>query len=842
MADFVGSCQVNISRLGFVASIYLDKNQGDIDMTRSHRLTRSFPRLLLPTLLSAALFGGLAPTAYADIVQPPTVLTVNITLDVFNDFAPGDGRCDTRPVIAGDQCNLRAALAESAALAGNERIILPEGTFKPLADKGSFEVKSCVSIEGAGVEKTFIDGDQIALTLIVVTATPACAPTTSFNNLTVQRAKSGGLVVGEGTNVVLNHVVVRDNQRNSGFGGGIANGGKLLIKDTTIDSNSNNARAGGIANTGTLTILRSTISNNMSENRGGGIVNAGTLVIEQSTLTGNRTRYNGGALLNNAGSTATLRNVTITGNEANSSQGMQISLTEGHGGGFSNSGQLTLLNSIVAANTNNRAFQTHVGNIAPDCEGTVSSLGYNFLGTLGDEGICTLAYAPNPGLLPATDKRGTLQAPLDPKLGSFTDNGGPTKTFRPLSDSPVVDNGAMAPANCGNLDQRSRPRPFDGNDDGTSRCDIGAVERVQPIVTKISPDVVVAGPKFDLLIDLTGSGFSATTVATWNGQPLATTFLNANKLQATVPADYLKQPVMAAIWATEAGDFPPTGLKFTVIAPLVINNEPVISALNPESVTAGGSSFTLTVNGSKFSPNAKVRWNGEPRPTVFVSDTRLEAKISASDIAEAGGAKISVDNVNPAGIAESATFLITKPQTISFAPLADKLTSDGPFTVTASASSGLPVTFAANGVCSIAQDEVTLEGVVGSCTITALQSGNDEWSAAKKVSRSFVVGELNKQSQTITFAAVPNRSFSEGAFELVATASSGLPVSFSASGACGMAGNTLVLDAPGTCAVTASQDGDATFNPAANVTHEFTITETVVQSPTATIFVPLVSR
>ena len=68
-------------------------------------------------------------------------------------------------------------------------------------------------------------------------------------------------------------------------------------------------------------------------------------------------------------------------------------------------------------------------------------------------------------------------------------------------------------------------------------------------------------------------------------------------------------------------------------------------------------------------------------------------------------------------------------QTISFGALADKTLGDPDFTVSATASSGLAVSFAASGSCTIAGNLVHLTGA-GSCTITASQAGNANYNAA----------------------------------------------------------------------------------------------------------------
>jgi len=88
---------------------------------------------------------------------------------------------------------------------------------------------------------------------------------------------------------------------------------------------------------------------------------------------------------------------------------------------------------------------------------------------------------------------------------------------------------------------------------------------------------------------------------------------------------------------------------------------PTVSALTPNSATAGGPAFTLTVDGANFVTGTSVLWNGASRATTFVSATRVTTAIAAADIAAAGAVPVSVKNpdgqtsnaltftVNPAG-------------------------------------------------------------------------------------------------------------------------------------------------------------------------------------------------
>ncbi|MDQ0677618.1 beta-xylosidase [Arthrobacter pascens] len=77
-------------------------------------------------------------------------------------------------------------------------------------------------------------------------------------------------------------------------------------------------------------------------------------------------------------------------------------------------------------------------------------------------------------------------------------------------------------------------------------------------------------------------------------------------------------------------------------------------------------------------------------------------------------------------------------QSISFDDITPKTLGDSDFTVSASSTSGLPVSFKAAGSCALLGSSVHLTGA-GTCTVTAQQEGNQRFLAAPDVVRSFQV-------------------------------------------------------------------------------------------------------
>jgi hypothetical protein len=170
-------------------------------------------------------------------------------------------------------------------------------------------------------------------------------------------------------------------------------------------------------------------------------------------------------------------------------------------------------------------------------------------------------------------------------------------------------------------------------------------------------------------------------------------------------------------------------------------------------------------------------------------------------------------------------------QTITFNPLPDKLVSDPPFAISATASSGLPVSFASltATICTVSGNSVTLI-TTGTCTIQAGQAGNGNFNPAPPVAQSFAVKSSQKSDQTITFGKPADRALGDLPFALSATASSGV---------CTVNGNSVTLLAVGVCSITATQEGNALINPATPVTQSFAVT---AQSGGQRLYLPLVTR
>jgi hypothetical protein len=248
----------------------------------------------------------------------------------------------------------------------------------------------------------------------------------------------GGGICNGGTMVITNSIVSYNsagvrNEFPAGFGGGISNSGTMTITDTAITNNSTYLGGGGIANGGTLTITGSTISGNLAEahlegkplGRAGGI--SGPVTLINSTLSDNFAPLGGGGLEGGG----IIKNSTISGNS---------------NGGISTNA-MEIGDTILDGNTN------------ANIDGTATSLGYNIS---SDDGGGNLT---GPG----------DQINTDPMIGPLQNNGGPTLTHALLPGSPAVNAGDPNFTRPPFYDQRGSPfvRVFDG------RIDIGSFE-VQP--------------------------------------------------------------------------------------------------------------------------------------------------------------------------------------------------------------------------------------------------------------------------------------------------------------------------------------------------------------------------
>jgi hypothetical protein len=153
-------------------------------------------------------------------------------------------------------------------------------------------------------------------------------------------------------------------------------------------------------------------------------------------------------------------------------------------------------------------------------------------------------------------------------------------------------------------------------------------------------------------------------------------------------------------------------------------------------------------------------------------------------------------------------------QSIEFPPIGEIRFGDR-VVLQATASSGLPVTFAmVSGPGRIEGGNLTATNV-GQIEILAAQAGNDEFDAAPSVARTVAV---KKAHQSIEFDLPPSILWSELPYRLSATASSGLPVVFAiVSGPGRIEGNVYSSESAGTPVIVATQSGDALFEAATAV-------------------------
>jgi hypothetical protein len=228
-------------------------------------------------------------------------------------------------------------------------------------------------------------------------------------------------------------------------------------------------------------------------------------------------------------------------------------------------------------------------------------------------------------------------------------------------------------------------------------------------------------------------------------------------------------------------------------------------------------------------------------PVSFRSDTRAVCTVSGTTVttqaagmctitATQGGNK---DYVRARDMTQS--FRVKATQTIDFTQ-PGRAAAGVRVPLAATASSRLPVSFHTNtpDMCTVsAMTARTL--ATGTCTITATQGGNTDFAAARNVTQSFGI-RAGQNAQTINFGT-PAAGRVGTPVTLTASASSGLPVSFSSAtpAVCTVSGATLTTLAAGTCTITATQGGSTTYAAARAAPRSFQVNPAAPATPAALI-------
>ena len=86
--------------------------------------------------------------------------------------------------------------------------------------------------------------------------------------------------------------------------------------------------------------------------------------------------------------------------------------------------------------------------------------------------------------------------------------------------------------------------------------------------------------------------------------------------------------------------------------------QPVVTSATPNTIDAGGPSFTLTINVSAFGSNPVVNWSGTVLAATYVNDSTLSATVPAGLIAICGKYSLTVTNTQTNTVSNGFTVIV----------------------------------------------------------------------------------------------------------------------------------------------------------------------------------------
>ncbi len=224
---------------------------------------------------------------------------------------------------------------------------------------------------------------------------------------------------------------------------------------------------------------------------------------------------------------------------------------------------------------------------------------------------------------------------------------------------------------------------------------------------------------------------------------------------------------------------PPTNAGTYTVTATITDSEHALSSANTATLTIAQATATVSLS------NLAATYDGAAHAAIVTTTPASLANrvtYAGSGTAPTGAGSYAVvatiTDPNYSGTASGTLVIAQAAQTISFSSLTSRVTSDPPFTVSATASSGLGVTFSivagSPTIATISGSTITLAGgsSTGTVTVRAAQAGNTNYSAAANVDQAFTVS-----LPSVTITTQPSSqtviAFQSAAFTVAASVGSG---------------------------------------------------------------------
>jgi len=312
--------------------------------------------------------------------------------------------------------------------------------------------------------------------------------------------------------------------------------------------------------------------------------------------------------------------------------------------------------------------------------------------------------------------------------------------------------------------------------------------------------------------------FSPNATAT---STLPVTYVSSNTSVATILDGkiHIVKPGTAIITASQAGN---SSFK----AAPDVSQTLIVSKANQTITFDALPAKSLT--DADFNPAAKA---SSKLPVTYTSSNSLVATLINGNIHITGIGTSTItasqsgdDWYLPAtNITQLLTVSTMQSQSITFPVISKKVFGDADFSLNATSNSGLTVSYTSSNinVATIVNNKIHIVGA-GNSTISAIQTGDAVYNPAITVSQ---ILEVAKKSQTIMFPELPFKFIGDIDFNPGATASSGLPVSYTSTNpaVASILNGMIHIVGVGTSFITATQDGNSNFEGAGNVNQLLTI-------------------